>query len=287
MEWFRKNVKTYPVGTMFWFLKIIWEPRHSRRGNWCSLIEEHCLCTLCWKEKFIERRCLKQWWIKSCWSKGCKQSVIWEKLRQFNTKHWLCNTRFYNIYCCAKARCEKPWNNMYYLYWWRWIEFKWKTFDEFKNDMYETYLLHCENFWEKNTTIERIDNDKNYCKENCRWATYKEQSNHLSTNKKVEYHWKTYNSVSLMCDDLWLDYNLISRRLRQGRTVKEAVETTDRKRRLHDKQNKKIIYKWEQYYSMADAARKLWINYKMLSRRLSAWWDVDRAIEEPLKSKVI
>lgn len=64
---------------------------------------------------------------------------------------------------------------------------KWSSFIEFKNDMYESYLKHVDEFGERNTTIDRIENDKGYYKGNCRWATIKVQSRNRYTNRLIEY----------------------------------------------------------------------------------------------------
>ncbi len=46
---------------------------------------------------------------------------------------------------------------------------RWEKFDNFWADM--------ETEWNKELTLDRIDNDKGYSKENCRWATKKTQAN--------------------------------------------------------------------------------------------------------------
>lgn len=61
----------------------------------------------------------------------------------------------------------------------------WKKFENFRDDMYESYLKHCEEYGEKDTTLDRIDVNGNYCKENCRWATRKIQANNTRKNHYI------------------------------------------------------------------------------------------------------
>lgn len=59
------------------------------------------------------------------------------------------------------------------------IKCEWISYEEFKNDMYKKYIKHLKKYGVMQTTIDRIDADKNYCKENCRWATHPQQMSNI------------------------------------------------------------------------------------------------------------
>ena len=96
--------------------------------------------------------------------------------------HGLAHSRFYNIFGKVKARCNDPKNNRYAIYGGRGIKCLWNSFMAFRDDMYESYLKHVQDFGEKNTQIDRINVNGDYQKSNCRWANLSEQARNKSSN---------------------------------------------------------------------------------------------------------
>ena len=99
--------------------------------------------------------------------------------------HNLSKTRFYKIWNCMKNRTRNKSHQAFKNYGGRGIKILWQSFDEFRVDMYKSYLNHVDVFGEKQTSIDRKNNDGNYCKENCRWATRKEQANNTRKTKRL------------------------------------------------------------------------------------------------------
>lgn len=117
----------------------------------------------------------------SCWClrKEILRSKTWKNSATY--KHWSSGSKIYNIWSNMKYRCENKKSKDYVNYWKRGVKVseKWGEFKNFLKDMWGTYKE-----W---LTIERIDNDWNYCKENCRWASKKTQMR--NTRKNVYVHW--------------------------------------------------------------------------------------------------
>lgn len=89
------------------------------------------------------------------------------------------------------------------------------SLESFRDDMYESYLEHAEEYGEKNTTLDRIDVNGDYCKENCRWITKGEQSFNRRNSTFVIYEGKTYNLTHL-ARKLNVDRETIKRNLIDG-----------------------------------------------------------------------
>lgn len=74
-------------------------------------------------------------------------------------------------------------------------------------------------------TLDRIDNNKGYSPENCRWVSYRVQNNNRRNNLRIQYKGVT-KTLHQWCDELNLSYEKIFQRLKILHwSVEKALET--------------------------------------------------------------
>lgn len=162
-----------------------------------------CVCD-CGSFRVVPGNSLKSGSTKSC---GCFQR---EQVSKTMTKHGQgklgLTSNAYRSWQHMIQRCYNPNNRAYPNYGGigrkvcdRWLE----SFDNFYEDMGD-----CPD----GMSLDRKDNDGDYCKENCRWATREEQQNNMRSNKWYEYNGESKTiaqwarsldmSPKLLCDRL-------------------------------------------------------------------------------------
>ena len=103
-----------------------------------------------------------------------------KKYRSMESIHVI-DSGLYRKYSSIRNRCFCKSSGPYKYYGGKGITCSWARYSEFKKDMMESFLKHVSKHGLKDTTIERNDVLGNYCRENCRWATWQEQR----SNKRI------------------------------------------------------------------------------------------------------
>ena len=187
----------------------------------------HCICDCENKTEKDIRAChLLAGSIPDC---GCMKH---ERCHTASTTHGMRDTKIYSIWGALKKRCTDKNTVAYKNYGGRGITYdtSWDKFENFYEDMGDSFNEHIKEFGEKDTSIDRVNVDGNYCKENCKWSTVKEQQNNKRTNHYLYYKGKKYTLMELS-EEFNILYGTLKSRINKCKwPVDKAVETPIRKR---------------------------------------------------------
>lgn len=191
-------------GTRFGFLTVVEEAPERYSGRYfkcrcdCGTVKE------VWLHHLLRSKTL------SC---GCYR-------RSLNTKHGLWESRDYSTWENMVQRCTNPKTHNYHIYGGKGIRIceRWaESFANFYEDMGPR---------PQDTSLDRIDPSKGYCKENCRWATPREQIANLSRFRTPI----KFNEVTRETEDwikeLGVNREIFKARILRGLGFKEALLMT-------------------------------------------------------------
>jgi hypothetical protein len=194
-----------PVGQRFGRLTVVSGPH---RGG--IKVKYECKCDCGTQDLFVSQS-LREGKSQSC---GCRKSEVSAKLKR---THGESGTKLYWVWQGMHARCENPKHIAYRSYGAKGISVD----PEFSS--YESFSKWAmENGYADGLTIERKDNSRNYCPDNCVLADHTAQARNKTNNRRVTFNGQT------LCVTEWAERTGISqytiyKRLDAGWPIERAL----------------------------------------------------------------
>lgn len=181
---------------------------------------------------FVERKSEINYWLCKCscgnikkvaygtlangrsTSCGCK--AVEKRVKKLK-KHGMASTPTYKSWHAMIQRTEGKGGHESYVDRKIGVCDEWLSFDGFFADM---------GIRPENKTLDRIDNTKGYCKENCRWATPLEQANNKDTNVYLSVFGKKM-TISEAARFYGIGISCLRHRLRKGMNPETALTTSN------------------------------------------------------------
>ena len=183
-----------------------------------------CICK-CGAKKEIHASNILSGRTKSC---GCLRREDSRLKGLAKRTHGMSRTPEHKAWLSMRRRCHQPKDMSYKSYGARGIVVcdEWRySFESFFRDMGLKPF--------PNSSLDRIDNSGNYCKENCRWSDTKTQMNNRRSNRWIEFNGER-KTIAEWSAITGLAHSAILKRLNRGLTPSDIL-TKPLKRYLHAK----------------------------------------------------
>ena len=184
--------------------------RSSDSGNGKKpVVKWECLC-ICGRTISVKTDSILTGHTKSC---GCQK-----------IKHGLSHKeRLYETWKNMRRRCSDPKNK-------RWEHYGGKGISICPE--WNDYLIFREwaltNGYSEDLTIDRIDNNGNYCPENCRWVDAKVQANNSTRNHIIEIDGQKMTMAEL-ADHLGMSYSAVQHRIDRDWDMERIISQPQRR----------------------------------------------------------
>lgn len=194
------------TGETFGLLKAIAYAGHSpeHRAMW------DCVCE-CGQKVTVRAERLRGGHVKSC---GC---LVKRRMSRLNRTHGRSKTPLYRVWRRMIDRCENEKNDSFQYYGSRGIAVcaEWRnSFEAFERDMGPGYGA--------GLSIDRINNDRGYSADNCRWATDTEQNRNRRFNRLITFKGET-RCVAEWAELVGIKYTTLIQRLNRGWPLERAL----------------------------------------------------------------
>lgn len=183
-----------------------------------SRVYWNCICD-CGGKRIVSNDHLRKLENTDC---GCtrRHKANWKK-------HGMCNSRLYGIWSLMKERCFNPKRKEYKNYGGRGITVCQEWLD---SKSFIEWALN--NGYSNELTLDRINNNGDYCPDNCRWISKAEQMNNRRNNHIIVFN-NQAKTLTQWAKEYGFTYAQLYKRLKLGwsfeKSITEPIKSNNRR----------------------------------------------------------
>lgn len=247
------------VGQKFGRLLVVARAGSDKRGE--ALWECECECGVV---TVVLGSNLRTGHTRSC---GCYND---ERRIEVHTKHGRHGSRGNIIWAQMIQRCNNSNHIAYHRYGGRGIKVceEWLKFENFFADMGDP---------PEGATLERVNNDGNYCKENCIWTSVKANARNRSSNVEITYEGRT-QCIAAWEEELGFNYGTLWNRINTYKWPLEKAMTEP-----VTEYRGKVEFNGK-YQTLTAHARDHGLNRTTVDARLLQGWTLEEALSAPART---